>query len=231
MVQQREFEIWWRQTDALYFFTDGIPAYVIDEDIFIQWSSAARPDVPQVFEHSDAAPLATYCALMLSLAPFNRVNPATGEVLPDIDQKKVFSTMVVFVHPSKKLSPIEEAVDVLLVMSRDPKSLPATALCHLPQRSVGEFYPCPTNDAAPVLPFSMGLDGPILHLNTPIHGCNEFAVQRLHRWVRPYGPVVALPLLYSPNPGLPNVFSLNEPPMLWTNTKYLADASTMTSMR
>ena len=36
VAQQREFEIQWRQTDALYFFTDGIPAYIIDEDVFIQ---------------------------------------------------------------------------------------------------------------------------------------------------------------------------------------------------
>ena len=37
VVQQWEFEIRWKQTDALYFFTDGISAYVVDEDIFIQW--------------------------------------------------------------------------------------------------------------------------------------------------------------------------------------------------
>ena len=225
VVQQREFEIRSRQTDALYFFTDGIPAYIVDEEVFIQWSSAVRPNVPQAFGCSDATPLAMYHALMLSLAPFDRVNPATGEVLPDIDEKKVFSAMVVFVHPSQKLSPIEEAVDVLLVMSQDPKGVPATALCQLPQRSMGEFYPCPTNNAALVLPFSMGPDGPILHLNTPIRRCDEFAVRRLHQWVRPYGPVVALPPLYSPDPRLPNVFSLDEPPMLWTNTKYLADVS------
>ena len=225
VVQQWEFEIHWRQTNALYFFMDGIPAYIIDEEVFIQWSSAVRSDVPQAFGCSDATPLATYHALMLSLAPFDRVNPATGEVSSDIDEKKVFSAMVVFVHPSQKLSSIEEAVDMLLVMSRDPKSVPATALCHLPQQSVGEFYPCPTNDTALVLPFGMGLDGPILHLNTPICGCNEFTVQQLHRWVHPYGPIVALPLLYSPDPGLPNVFSLDKPPMLWTNTEYLADAS------
>ena len=59
VLQQREFEIRWRQTDALYFFTDGIPAYIIDEDVFIQWSSVARPDVPQAFGHSNATPLAT----------------------------------------------------------------------------------------------------------------------------------------------------------------------------
>ena len=121
VVQQWEFEIWWRQTDALYFFMDGIPAYVVDEDVFVQWSSVVKPNVPQVFRRSDATPLAMYRALMLSLAPFDRVNPATGKVSPDIDEKKVFSAVVVFVHPSQKLSPIEEAVDVLLVMSQDPK--------------------------------------------------------------------------------------------------------------
>ena len=71
----------------------------------------------------------------------------------------------------------------------------------------------------------MGLDSPILHLNTPICCCDEFAVRWLHQWTHPYGPVVALPPLYSPDPGLPNVFQLNKPPMLWTNTEYLADAS------
>ena len=90
---------------------------------------------------------------------------------------------------------------------------------------MGEFYPCPTNDAALVLPFSMGPDSPILHLNTPIHCCDEFAMRQLHRWIHPYGPIVALPPLYSPNPRLPNVFSLDKLPMLWTNTEYLADAS------
>ena len=71
VVQQWEFEIRWKQTDALYFFTDGIPAYVIDEDVFVQRSSAAKPNVPQAFGHSDASPLATHHALMLSLVPFD----------------------------------------------------------------------------------------------------------------------------------------------------------------
>ena len=34
-----------------------------------------------------------------------------------------------------------------------------------------------------------------------------------------------LPLLYSPDPGLPNVYALEELPVLWTNTEYLAAAS------
>ena len=186
--------------------------------------SAAKPDVPQAFGCNDASPLATHRALMLSLAPFNRVNPATGEVSPDVDGKKVFSAVVVFVHPSQKLSPIEEAVDMLIVVSRNPQGVPVTALCQLPQRSVGEFYPCPMNDAFLVLSFNMGPDGPMLHLNTPIHRCDEFAMWQLHQWTHPYGPVVALPPLYSPDPRLPNMFQLNDLPMLWTNTEYLADA-------
>ena len=105
----------------------------MDEEVFIQWSSAVSHDVPQAYGCRDATLLATYHTLMLSLAPLDQVNPATGEVSPDIDEKEVFSAVVVFVHPSKKLSSIEEAVNMLLVMSRDPKSVPATALCRLPQ--------------------------------------------------------------------------------------------------
>ena len=128
--------------------------------------------MPQAFRHSDAMPLATHRALV----PFDQVNPATGKVSPDVNEKRVFSTVVVFVHPSKKLSPIEEAVDVLIVMSQNPLGVPVVALCQLPQRSIGEFYPCPTNDTFLVLPFNTGADGPILHLDMPICCCDEFAV-------------------------------------------------------
>ena len=81
------------------------------------------------------------------------------------------------------------------------------------------------NNAFLVLPFSTGADGPILHLNMPICCCDEFTVWRLHRWICPYGSIATLPPLYSPDPGLSNVFQLDGPPMLWTNTEYLADAS------
>ena len=225
VVQQREFEIQWKQTDALYFFTDGIPAYIIDEEVFVQWSSTTKPNVPQALGHSDTMPLATHHTLILSLVPFNRVNPATGEVSPDMDKKRVFSAVVVFVHPSQKLSPIEEAVDMLIVMSWNPQGVPVAALCQLPQQSIGEFYPCPTNDTFLVLPFNTGADGPILHLDMPICHCDEFAVQQLHWWIHPYGSIAMLPPLYSPDPGLPNVFQLDGLPMLWTNMEYLGDAS------
>ena len=185
VVQQREFEIRWKQTDALYFFTDGIPAYVIDEEVFVQCFSTTKPYVPQAFGCSGATPLATHHALMLSLVPFDRVNPATGKVSPDVDEKRVFSTVVVFVHPSQKLSPIEEAVDILIVVSWNPQGVPAAALCQLPQQSIGEFYPCPTNNAFLVLPFNTGADGPILHLDKPICHCDEFTVRQLNWWIRP----------------------------------------------
>ena len=81
------------------------------------------------------------------------------------------------------------------------------------------------NNAFLVLPFNTGPDGPILHLDMPIRRCDEFAVRQLHWWICPYGSVATLPPLYSPDPGLPNMFQLDGPPMLWTNTEYLADAS------
>ena len=202
VVQQHEFEVRWKQTDALYYFTDSQPAYIVHHDVFVQWSSAVRPDVPQAFGHGDATILATYHALMLSHMPFCRVDPSTGKASPDTTGKRVFSAVVVFVHPSQQLMAIEEGIDMLLVLSHDQSNVPASALCCLPERNKGEFYPCSMHGTTLVLPFSMGDDGPILHLNTPICHCNEFAVCRLHRWVHPYSPVVALPPLYSPDPGI-----------------------------
>ena len=212
VVQQWEFEIRWKQTNALYFFTDGIPAYVVDEEVFVQWSSAVKPDVPQAFGCSDAMSLATHHALMLSMVPFDLVNPATGEVSPDVDEKNVFSAVVVFVHPSLKFSPIEEAVDILIVMSRNPQGVPVAALCQLPQQSVGEFYPCSMNNAFLVLPFSTGADGPILHLNMPIHHCDEFMMCRLHWWIRPYSSVAHCLCYTVPIPDFPTYFNLTDHP-------------------
>ena len=114
---------------------------------------------------------------------------------------------------------------MLLILSRDLANVPATALCHLPEWSIGEFYPCSMHGVTLVLPFSMGQDGPILYLNTLIHHCNKFAVQCLHSWVCPYGPVAAMPPLYRPDPGLPNVYLLDELLMLWTNSEYMAAVS------
>ena len=99
------------------------------------------------------------------------------------------------------------------------------ALCHLSEQGIGEFYPCLGHDTALMLPFAMSQDSPILHLNTLIHHCVKFGIWRLHRWVHLYDLVVALPLLYSPDPGLPSVYSLDEPAMLWMNTEHLAAQS------
>ena len=101
VVKQCTFEVRWKQTDVLYFFTDGQPVYVVDKEVFMQWSSAVRSDVPQAFRHSDATSLATYHALMLSWALFCHVDPSRDEALPDVSDKKVFSAVVVFVHPSQ----------------------------------------------------------------------------------------------------------------------------------
>ena len=166
--------------------------------------------------------LVTYHALMLSLANFRPASPDSGGTSANADDKKVFSAVVVFVPPLQKLSSIEDAVDMLLVISCDPAGMPVAALCCLPKQGIGEFYPCLGHDAALVLPFGMSQDGRILYLNTSIHHCDEFAIWHLHWWVHPFGPVLVLPPLYSPDPGLPSIYLLNKPAMLWTNTKHLA---------
>ena len=223
VVQQHEFKVQWKQTDALYFFTDSQPAYVVDYDVFVQWSSAARPNVPQAFGHGDATTLATYHALMLSLVLFCHVDPSTGEASPDISSKKVFSAMVVFVHPSQQLMSIEEGIDMLLVLSCDPANVPVTALCCLPEQSIVLSLFNTRCDLSAA--FQYGCRWSYFTPEHSDHCCNEFTVWHLHRWVHPYGPVMALPPLYSPDPGLPNVYLLDELPMLWTNLEYMAAVS------
>ena len=102
---------------------------------------------------------------------------------------------------------------------------PCSTLCHLPERGIRECYPCSTHILTLVLPYSIDEDGPILHQDTPICLCGKFAIRCLHRWVHPFSPVVVLPPVFSPDIGLPNVYPLDELPMLWTNTEYTVPAS------
>ena len=176
VVQQCEFEVRWKQTNALYYFTDTQGAFVVDEDVFVQWLSAAVPEAPQVFGQSDSTSLSTFHALMLYNVPFCRAKPSTGKASPSATGKRVFSTIVVFVHPLQHLLPIEEGVDMLLVLSSDSSHEPCSALCRLPERNVREFYPCLTHSMTLMLPYSIGEEGPIMHLDTSIHLCGGFAI-------------------------------------------------------
>ena len=169
--------------------------------------------------------LSTCHGLMFSWVPFCPENPNSGRASANAGNRKVFSAVVVIMHPSQKVSSIKEAVDMLLVISHDLVGRPVAALCCLPELGIGKLYPCLGHNTALMSLFSMHQDSPMLHLNTLIRHCEEFTIRHLHQWMGPYGPVVALPLLYSPNPGLPSVYSLDKPAMLWTNSKHLAAPS------
>ena len=143
-------------------------AYVVDTNVFVQWSSEALPGLPQAFGRHDATSLLTFRVLMLSYAPFCLAEPATGKALPSPIGEMVFSAVVGFVHPRQHLVSIQEGVDLLLLISHDPSMVPCSVLCCLPERGIGEFYPCMTHSALLVLPVGVDEEGPILHLDTNI---------------------------------------------------------------
>ena len=161
---------------------------------------------------------------MLSYVPFCQAKPATGKALPSPTGQMVFSAVVVFVHPRQHLVPIQEGVDLLLVIFHDPSTVPCSVLCHLPEKGIGELYPCMTHSTLLVLPIGVGKKGPILHLDTHAHPSCEFVVHGLHWWVHAFGLVVVLPPAFSPDVRLPNVYPIDELAMLWTNAKYMAPA-------
>ena len=218
IVQQQAFEVRWEHTDALCTFPDSQAAYIMDSEVFIQWSSEASITEPQAFRHHDSTTLAPFHTLMLSFLPLCHAETAAGMVSPNSSGEMVFSAVVVFIRPRQYLLLIQEGVDLL--WSHKDSSVQCRVLCLILEKGVGEFYPCLMYDTTLVLPVRDSEDSPMLHLDIPARASHEFVVRRLHRLVRPCGPLAVLPLIYNTDVGLPNVYPLEKLVALWTNQQY-----------
>ena len=73
-------------------------------------------------------------ALMLSRVP------SYLRVENDLKGEKVYSAVVVFVHPKQELLTIKEGADCLLQLAGQPDA-DVTVLCELPGHKYGRFYP------------------------------------------------------------------------------------------
>ena len=80
---------------------DSQAAYVVEADVFVQWSSEAMPGLPQAFGQSDTTSLLTFHTLMLSYVPFCQVELTTSKASPSATGEMVFSAVVIFVHPKQ----------------------------------------------------------------------------------------------------------------------------------
>ena len=121
----------------------------------------------------------------------------------DLEGKKVYSPVVVFVHPKQELLSIKEGADGLLQFAGQP-DVDVTVLCELLGHKYGRFYPSTINHAYLVLPYC-GKKGKPKQLRLDLTMCynHYLLVRRLHRWKGKHGDLALLPPVFSTDPTLP----------------------------
>ena len=145
VVQQQAWPWRWENIDALYTLTDRIPTWVVDDTIMAIWVSG-RQGLPNSFTNWDSKNKEAGMALMLSRGP------SCLGVGTDLEGEKVYSAVVVFVHPKQELLTIKEGADCLIAITKEPDS-DVTVLCELLSHKHGRFYPSVINHAYLVLPY------------------------------------------------------------------------------
>ena len=214
IVQQQAWPWRWENVDALYTFTDHISAWVVDDSVMVIWV-LGRQGLPNSFVNWDSPKKEAGMALMLSRGP-----SCLGEGT-DLEGKKVYSAVVVFVHPRQELLTIKEGAGCLVVIveqSDSSSESDVTVLCELPKHRHGRFYPSAVNDAYLVLPYTAKKGKPKkLRLDFLMCYNRHLVVRRLHRWQGKLGDLVLLLPVFSTDPTLPILLPVGYISELWLN--------------
>ena len=199
--------------DALYSFTDQIPAWVVDDAVMATWASGEQ-GLPKCYMNWDSKNREAGMVLMLSRAP-SRLRMGN-----DPEGEKVYSTVVVFVHPKQELLTIKEGADSLLQFAGQP-DVDVTVLCELPGHKYGRFYPSAINHVYLVLPYC-GKKGKPKQLRLDLAMCYNscLLVRRLHRCKGKHGDLALLPPVFSTDPTLPILLPVGYIGKLWHNDIY-----------
>ena len=129
--------------------TDRIPAWVVGDTVMAVWASG-KEDLPNSFTNWDSPEKEAGMALMMS-----RGSSCLG-LGTDLEGEKVYSALVVFVHPRQELLTIKEGASCLLTtveQSGSSSSSDVTVLCKLPCHKHGRYYPSTVNHAYLVMPY------------------------------------------------------------------------------
>ena len=213
ITQQQAWPWRWKNVDALYMLTDQIPTWVVDDAIMATWASGEQ-GLPNSYTNWDSKHTEAGMALMLSRAP-SCLGVGNG-----LEGEKVYSTVVVFVHPKQELLTIKEGADSLLQFAEQPDA-DVTVLCELPGHKYGRFYPSAINHAYLVLPYCGKKGKPKqLHLDLAMCYNRYLLVRRLHRWKGKHGDLVLLPPVFSADPTLPILLPVGHIGKLWHNDIY-----------
>ena len=197
IVQQQAWPWQWENVDALYTITDRIPAWVVDDTIMAIWASG-RQGLPNSFANWDSPKKEAGMVLMLSWGP------SCLGVGTDLEGEKVYSAVIVFVHPKQELLTIKEGAECLIAtveQSDSGSNSDVTVLCGLPSHKHGRFYPSVINHAYLVLPYLAKKGNPKkLRLDLAMCYNRHLVVRRLHRWEGKFGDLALLPPVFSRDP-------------------------------
>ena len=213
-ITQQQAWPWRRENfDALYTFTDQIPAWVVDDAVMATQASGEQ-GLLNSYMNWDSKHTEAGMALMLSRVP------SCLRVGDGLEGEKVYSTVVMFVHPKQELLTIKEGAESLLQFAEQPDA-DITVLCELPSHRYGRFYPSTINHAYLVLPYC-GKKGKPKQLRLDLTMCyNHYhLVHRLHRWKGKHGDLVLLLPVFSTDPTLPILLPVRHIGELWVNAIY-----------
>ena len=213
VTDQVAYEFQWDRVDALYQFVDRLPAWVVDDEIIEVWASGSEKD-PRSFRGWEAKRAEWGQALMLSWVPARIGGGAASPML------KVYTAVVVCIHPCQAVMSIRDAARDLLGHAIATPTRSMSALCRLPKHSANTFYPSPLNHSFLVLPYLGARGAKKVRLDTSIALNKHMVVRRLHQCQTRGGDEAVLPPIYSKDPSLPGMLEVGYMGPMWKNTQY-----------
>ena len=223
IVNQQAWLWRWEHVDALYKVVDHIPAWAVEDSVMAAWASG-KEDLPNSFTNWDSPKTVSGMALMLL-----RGSSCMG-LESELEGEKIYSALVVFVHPKQELVSIKEGAACLVatveqseppgtsVLKSDVTKSDVTILCRLPESRRGRYFPSLPNHAYLVLPYA-GKKGTPKKLRLDLTMCynHQLMVRWLHRWPGRLGDVALLPPVFSKDPTVPILLPVGYIGELWLN--------------
>ena len=192
---------------------DRLPAWVVDDEVMEVWRTGSE-DAPQSFRGWEVKKAEWGQVLMLSWSP-SRI---TGG--PASPVAKVFTAVVVCIHPCQVVMSVKDAANDLLRPLRHhadeehERHLSTTQVLggNLLPKSIESFIP------SPALPRRLwwsegGMPG-------PLGGAQHMVVRCLHQRQTSGGDEAVLPPIYSKDPGVPGTLEVGYLGPLWENSQY-----------
>ena len=153
---------------------------------------------------------------MLSWAPARICGSAASPMV------KVYTTVIVCIHPCQAVMSIRDAARDLLSHAIAKPTRSMSALCRLPKHSANTFYPSPLNHSFLVLPYLGASGAKKVRLDTSVVLNKHMVVRHLHQCQTRGGDEEVLPPIYSKDPSLPGTLEVGYMGPMWKNMQYTA---------